>query len=102
PVHQLFQIVERLRKLRPGHVGDELGAGRVLGIEEVAGRALAFFEHALMLVVQERGPMMIEEPGERRGGVEAIIEDGVLVAIQESRTGTLLPDAVTTPMILEL
>ena len=73
-------------KLRGGDVGQEAGAGGVIGVKEFAATAvwilLAVFEALLILGGKEGGLMMVEPPGDFwRGGVFEV-DDRVLVAAE--------------------
>jgi hypothetical protein len=80
----------------------ELRARRVVGVVEVAPARFLLLVDPLILRVLERRPVVIEEPREARGRREAIIEDGVFIAGEQSGVRPLLPDAVATSSVAEL
>src|SRR5690606_12582878 len=102
PAHEGFQLVELHAEAVSSDVRDELGAGRVRRIVEVSSGRAASLEGSPILLALERGSVVVEKPAQARRIREAVVEDGVVVAIEDSGVRPLLALTVAARPVLEL
>ncbi len=100
PVNQLGQRLHVETELRAGHVGQQLGAGFVIGVVELVAAAVL----PKVLGVggsEERALVMVKPPGHARRARVFEIDDGVFIAVEQGfREG--MPRLVRHPREMKL